>query len=131
MDVLQVIVAALIAALTSLITLWAKRKLENAQAEREHATAADTLTDSALSLLAPYKDENMTLRDQVAKLRLIQTEMQQEIDELKKQIRKLTQQFDDVVAGAHRLVHQVQSHGSDPVYVPPERRKEEGNAEEG
>ncbi len=55
-------------------------------------------------------------------------ELTAELAELKNRVldlEKLAGMLDEVIIGAHRLVHQVRALGADPVYIPPERREQE------
>jgi hypothetical protein len=80
---------------------------------RSRSGAAKDLSDSAASLVKEY-------RERVDELSCELIQVKERLETLE----RIAQMFEDVLAGAHRLFHQVQSLGAIPVYVPPERRED-------
>lgn len=92
-DWLVVIIVAMISASPGIAALWRGLRKENAEAE----TSYQVLYEKSVSRIAQ-------LEKRVSKLE------------------KTLDQLEEILAGAHKLYHQVKALGGLPVYNPPDRR---------
>ena len=77
------------------------------------------VSEAAMHLLVPYREEVKNLRIEVEALK-------RRVNELTESISKTVNEIDCITAGAHLLHHQLMAVGIKPFYDPPERRNEAG-----
>jgi phosphoserine phosphatase len=87
------LIVAIITSSPGIVALWRGLRKENAEAE----TSYQALYEKSVNRIAQ-------LEKRVSKLE------------------KIVDQFEEVLAGAHKLFHQVKALGGTPVYEPPDRR---------
>jgi hypothetical protein len=114
-EVLVALLASVPGALIALIGLWVQSRRNMVEAQKIRNEAADTITDSALALIAPLKSriseletDNVALRKRLDELAMQTQTMQAEIDGMKIQIVENNAYID-------RLVYQIKSLGHEPV----------------
>ncbi len=103
----------------TLFLAWRKASHESRNIE---ADTEGKISEAALALVEPLKkrvDELEAARER-DKARIVEHERR--ITELECELREERSQKLDLLDGAHKLVHQVESLGGMPVYKPPEKK---------
>jgi len=109
------VISIIVSAAITLISLWAGRGLQRAQAKKtlaeagsDEATAVKTITDTSLLL--------------VAEMRKAKEEMRKEFDEemggMKKELKAVRRELDYYRKGVGKLVNQLIRAGMNPDFVP-------------
>lgn len=102
----------------ALILAWRKAPLESRNLK------ADTdarVSEAALKLLEPMQKRIDELEAARERDKARMTEMERRISDMECELREERSQKADVMDGANKLVHQVESLGANPVYRPPKR----------
>lgn len=148
---LAIVVALAGGGLAGLVTAMAARRkapseisVNEAEADRKDAETAHIITQAAGAAATLLKDqldrvqaenrlirqENGTLkcemevlRNENTRLMDVQQKHEQQISELRSDLRAVVEQFEQVLTGAHVLYEQVVELRVEPKYKPPERRK--------
>lgn len=111
--------SALLAVLVSfgaLILAWRKAPTER---RATSADAGDKISDAALQLLEPMKVRINELEAAREHERTRMSELERRVTELECELREERIAKAEIIGGANRLVHQVESMGGNPVYRPP------------
>lgn len=109
---------AIVVSLGTLYLSWRKAPHDNRNLDADSETK---LSKAALELIVPLQkriDELEAARER-DKLRI--SEHERRITELECELREERSAKDEIRTGAERLVHQVESLGAKPVYIPPKR----------
>lgn len=109
---------AIMASLGTLYLAWRKAPHESRALNADSETR---VSDAALKLLEPLQkriDELEAARER-DKQRI--SEHERRITELECELREERSAKAEIISGAERLMHQVESLGAKPVYVPPKR----------
>lgn len=117
------------AALTALIAVigsgvgiflaWRKAPIES---QHMRAETEAHISEVALTLIDPMKRRIEELEASRERQRVSIDELEKRITELECELRTERSEKAEIVDGAHRLVHQVESLGAQPVYKPPARK---------
>lgn len=116
-----VIIVAVIGAISGLGSLalqWRKSRLEGSALNVENETK---LSKAALDLLEPLQKRIDELEAAREREKTRMADLERRVAELECELRDERNIKDEIRAGAERLVHQVESLGGKPVYVPPKR----------
>jgi len=105
--------------LTAFLANYSVIVLSKSQRKKVDADAADTLTETAISLVAPLKERLMELETKT-------TEQAQRIEELETRVTEQKELILELQEGAERLAHQVRSLGGSPVFAPKPKEKKKG-----
>ncbi len=102
-------------------------------ARKSRAEAADLVTKAALTLVEP---QNVRIREMAVRIEEQETEIAElktenmvlfrrigAAEQINKELERVLDEFDRLLAGAHRLHNQVIDLNAVPVFVPPDRRK--------
>lgn len=109
---------AVIASMAALILAWRKAPHETRVLD---ADAEAKISDAAIKLLEPLQKRIEELEASKERQRASITELERRISELECELRDERNQKADIIVGAEKLAHQVESLGAQPVYRPPRR----------
>lgn len=109
---------AILMSIGALILAWRKAPAETRQAD---ADAADKVREAALALLEPMQKRVDDLEKARERDKARMTELERRITELECELRDERSEKAEVIGGAQRLVHQIESLGANPVYRPPKK----------
>lgn len=91
------------------------------QTRKDVSEEGREIAKTALTLIQPYKDRVSELEQ---KLKIVEPKL----EALEAAIKTITEKYNIVLDGAHRLYHQVESLNGHPVWKPPEKNPTEPKA---
>lgn len=112
---------ALIAVIASGITIWLAWRKAPIESQHLKAETEGRITEAALKLIEPLQKRIEELEQSRERQRASINELEQRITELECELRQEYSEKAEIVEGANRLVHQIESLGANPVYRPPKR----------
>lgn len=101
--------------------LQADTRVKDSDVEVKRVEAASEIKEAALALVEPLKKRIDELEAARERDKTRMSLLEQRITDLECELREERSSRAEVEAGAHRLVHQVESLGANPVYRPPKR----------
>lgn len=126
---------AVLALVPGVLALWRTRRKDAAEADKSGAEAADQISDTALSLIKPLKEELAELHSSKTNLERRIAELEwnarikdmaildlQNLDRSKdRRISQLETEQEDLICGINRLIEQIEGLGQVPVWRPPRK----------
>lgn len=113
-------VVAVIGSISAVVVAWRKAPHENRKLQAE---AESAISEAAVSLIEPLQKRIDDLEKGREKDKDTIIALETRVTALECELREERNEKADIVDGAHKLYHQVQSLGAQPLYQPPARKK--------